>query len=278
MKPLLPILLWLWPCLAVAQAKEVSFFKKDTLPFVKAQDKLAQGKLVQSAKPEIFTSGFIDIVNNGQVNASARFIRLFIGEPGKFAIPVSFYGGVSNNTFQNTAPGTALNKSNLHLVNEYINPLSGLINVSIEGVQFFTKKNNTTKPGLLYQVGERVLTGIRTGEITNPLTGKPTNFLNSFAAAGLYFQTGAWERNNSKEVGVFWLAMRLHASKSSPAQIKEFLPTIETNGFYTGWSAGFGIEITKLVNIKAIYYKYIKAPEIEYGLPIYQFSFNYSMK
>ena len=32
----------------------------------------------KSYKPEIFTSGFIDIVNNGQVNSSARFIRLFI--------------------------------------------------------------------------------------------------------------------------------------------------------------------------------------------------------
>lgn len=39
---------------------------------------------------------------------------------------------------------------------------------------------------------------------------------------------------------------------------------------------GFGIEINNLVNIKGIYYKYTKKPEIEYGLPIYQFSFNYS--
>jgi hypothetical protein len=42
-------------------------------------------------KPEIFTSGFIDIMNTGQVNASARFIRLFIGEPDKFALSVFFY-------------------------------------------------------------------------------------------------------------------------------------------------------------------------------------------
>ena len=56
------------------------------------------------------------------------------------------------------------------------------------------------------------------------------------------------------------------------------MPTIETTGLYTGYSAGFGIEIDKVVNIKAIYYKYFKAPEIEYGLPIYQFSFNYSLE
>lgn len=229
-------------------------------------------------KPEIFTSGFIDIINNGQVNASARFIRLYIGEPGKFAIPVSFYGGVSNNSFQNNTVGTVFSKSNTHLVNQYINPLSGLINISIEGVQFFSKQEKLTKTGLLYQIGERVLNGIRAGEISNPLTGKPVNFLNSFAATGLYFQTGAWERNNSKNVGVFWLVLRYHACKSAAGQIKEFLPSIESNGFYHGWSGGFGIEINKLVNIKAIYYKYIKAPEIEYGLPIYQFSFQYSMK
>lgn len=229
-------------------------------------------------KPEIFNSGFIDIVNNGQVNASARLIRLYIGEQGKFAIPLSFYGGVSSNNFQNQNSGSnILTKSNDHLVTQYINPLSGLINVSIEDVKYFKKYESVTKMGFLYQFGERVLNGVRIGQITNPLTGKPTNFLNGFAATGLYFQTGAWERTNSKNVGIFWLAYRYHFCYSNPKQIKQFLPDIETNGIYTGYSIGFGIEINNLVNIKAVYYKYIKAPEIDYGLPIYQFSFNYTM-
>jgi hypothetical protein len=272
MKFILPILLWLWPVFALTQAKD-SLQKLQNKPFPSRP----AANIVKDYKPEIFTSGFIDIVN-GQVNASARFIRLYIGEPGKFAIPVSFYGGVSNNTFQNNTPGTVFSKSNSHLVNQYINPLSGLINISIEGVQFFSKKEKITKSGLLYQIGERVLSGIRSGEVSNPLTGKPVNFLNSFVATGLYFQTGAWERTNTKNVGVFWIALRYHACKSNANQVKEFLPAIETNAFYHGWSGGFGIEINKLVNIKAIYYKYSKAPEIEYGLPIYQFSFQYSMR
>jgi hypothetical protein len=229
-------------------------------------------------KPEIFTSGFIDIMNNGQVNASARFIRLYIGEPGKFAIPLSLYGGVSSNNFQNQQSGGQLLKSNDHLVNQYINPLSGLINISIDGVKFFKKTEKVTKTGLLYHIGERVLTGIRIGQITNTQTGKPTNFLNTFSSMGLYFQTGAWERSNSKNVGVFWLASRYHICYSNQTQIKEFLPDIETNGVYTGYSIGFGVEINNVVNLKAIYYKYIKAPEIDYELPIYQFSFNYTLK
>lgn len=239
-------------------------------------------KTTQPFKPEIFNSGFIDIVNSGQVNASARFIRLFIGEPGKLSIPLSFYGGVSNNQFQNQTGGQGggqLLRSNDHLVNQYINPMSGLVNVSIEGIKFGKRKDTAiTKFGFIYQIGERVLNGIRIGQISNPLTGKPTNFLNSFATSGIYFQTGAWERTNSKNVGIFWLAGRYHITKTNPKQIKQFLPDIETNGLYYGYSISFGIEINNLVNIKAIYYKYHKEPEIDYGLPIYQFSFNYSLK
>ena len=229
-------------------------------------------------KPEIFTSEFIDIVNNGQINASVRFIRLFIGEPGKFAIPLSLYGGVSNNNFQNQSNTGGTQRNNDHLVNQYINPLSGLVNISVDDIVYFAQKQKITKTGFLYHFGERLLTGYRTGLVTNPQTGKPTNFLNSFATLGLYFQTGAWERNNAKNVGVFWLAVRYVGSFTNPRQIKEFIPDINTNGFYHGYSAGFGVEVNHLVNLKLIYYKYLKKPEIEYSFPIYQFSFNYALK
>jgi hypothetical protein len=242
-----------------------------------------QNKNTTSYKPEIFSSGFIDIVNSGQVNASARFVRLFIGEPGRFAIPLSLYSGVSSNNFSNgSLTGQNLNnfqRSNDVLVTNFINPLSGLANISIDGVVFFNNKTTkVTKAGWLYHVGERILTGIRTGPFSNPATGKPVNYLNSFAASGLYFQTGAWERNNAKNVGVFWFALRYIGCYTRAGQIKEFLPDIETNGFYHGYSLAWGVEINNFVNIKAIYYKYVKKPEIEYYLPIYQFTFNYSVK
>lgn len=217
-------------------------------------------------------------INNGQVNASARLIRLFIGEPDKFSIPLSFYGGVSSNNFQNTNSGGQLVKSNDHLVNQFINPLSGLVNISFEGIAFKRlDKNKLTKFGYIYQVGERVLNGIKIGPISNSQTGKPVNFLNSFVTTGLYFQTGAWEKANTKNVGIFWLIARYHICRTNTKQIKEFLPNIETNGIYHGYSIGFGVHVNNLVDIKAIYYKYIKAPEIDYDLPIYQFTFNYTM-
>jgi hypothetical protein len=240
---------------------------------------LVTDTLKSTNKPEIFSSGFIDVMNNGQVNASARIIKLFIGEPGKLSIPLTFYGGVSNNNFQNNnTSGGQFTKSNDHLVNQYLNPFSGLVNVSIEGVAFRKKdREKITKFGYIYQIGERVLNGIRIGNISDPRTGKPTSFLNTFTTNGLYFQTGAWEKTNTKNVGTFWLVARYHWCKTNPKQIKEFLPDINTNGIYNGYSTGFGIQINNVVDIKAIYYKYFKAPEIEYGLPIYQFTFNYTM-
>ena len=127
---------------------------------------LAQKNLYTNSKPEIFSSGFIDVINNGQVNASARLIKLYIGEPGRFQIPLSFYGGVSSNNFQNQNTGGQLLKSNDHLVNQYINPFSGLVNVSVEGIAFRKRDSlKITKFGYIYQIGERVLNGIRIGDI-----------------------------------------------------------------------------------------------------------------
>jgi hypothetical protein len=237
-----------------------------------------RGMTSKSTKPEIFSSGFLDVMNNGQVNASARFIRIYIGEPGKFAIPLSLYSGVSANNFQNPNSSTGMVRSNEQLVNQYINPLSGLLNISADGIIYFRKTRSLTKAGWSYHLGERVLTGFRAGLVTSTQAGRPVSFLNSYAASGFYFQTGAWERSNTNNMGICWLAVRYHLSYSNPAEIRDFLPAIYTNGLYTGYSLGFGVDISSLVNIKVIYYKYLKRPEIEYSLPLYQFSFNYSLK
>lgn len=229
----------------------------------------------QPYQPEILTSGFIDIISNGQVNASARFIRLFIGEPGKFSIPLSFYSGVSANNF---SAQNHQEKSNQHLVNNLINPLSGLANVSIDGIIIAQRKIKLTRTGVLYHLGTKLLTGFRQGDISDPQTGSPVTFFNSFASAGGYFQTGAWERNDAKNVGIFWMTVRYIGTYSNPRDLRTFLPDIGTTGLYHGYSLGSGVEINDLVNLKILYYRYIKRPEIDFGQAIYQLSFNYSLK
>lgn len=265
MRSLSPIYLCFLPVFVLCQSKD------------SGNVKMPASRTAQVIKPEIFTNGFIDIINNGQVNASARFIRLFIGEPGKFAVPLSIYSGVSANNFQGQLSAFG-QRTNDCLISAFINPLSGFVNVSTDGILFFNKTEKITRAGLLYQLGERILTGYKSGPPIDPQTGNPFNFLNSFVNAGFYFQTAAWERSNVKNVGVFWLASRYHTCYTNPAQISAFLSGVQTNGIYNGYSLGFGVEINNLLNIKAIYYNYIKPPEIDYSLPVYQFSFSYSMK
>ena len=227
-------------------------------------------------KPEVLNSGFIDILTNGQINASARLIRLYIGEPGKVAIPVSVYSGVSSNNFQNQQSFSG--RSNEHLVYDFINPLSGLLNISLDGIILTGPgKKRMTRTGFIYQVSEKSLTGYREGPLADPATGKPVNFFSSLFAAGFYIQTGAWEKNNPSNLGICWTAIRYIFSVTSEKQLRNFLQVVNS-GVYHGWSFGWGIEINNLVSIKFLYYKYLKAPLINHSVPVCQVTFNYSVK
>ena len=110
-------------------------------------------------RPELFNAGFIDVVSNGQVGASARLVKLQVGEQGKFSLPLSFYGGVSNTSFSTGSSSSSVLRGNEHLINQFITPLSGLLNLSVEGTRLIRPLNQITNWGVLYQLGERVLTG-----------------------------------------------------------------------------------------------------------------------
>lgn len=229
----------------------------------------------RNQKPEMFTSGFLDVINDGQVNASARFVKLFIGEPGRLCIPLSIYSGVTSNNFRESGG----KKSNEHLSNNFINPLTGLINASVGHTVFFdTTQAGITRLGYVYQLGERLLHGYKVGDATDPTTGKPINFLNVYSFAGLYFQTGAWDKNDLQNMGIFWLSLRYIGCYSREDKLQEIMPALLTDGLYHGYSIGAGIEINNLLNMKLLFYEYLKRPEWNYNSTVYQFSFNYSLK
>lgn len=232
-------------------------------------------QMVKAGKAEIFSSGFIDISTIGQVNASARLLRIYLGEPGKFSLPVSIYSGVSSGNFASQNPAQPF-AGNDALLTSFINPLSGLINVSVEGQWRPGKEQRITSFGFNYRGGGRILTGYSEPNALPPFT-KPLNFFNSYAVAGLYFQTGAWEKNDSGNLGSFWLATRYICSFSSPAVISLLIPD-SPGGFYHGWSVGGGVDITQLVNFKVIYYRYVKGPDPQSLRSLCQFSFYYSLK
>jgi hypothetical protein len=223
----------------------------------------------QTKKPELFNSGFIDFQNSGQMNASARVFKLFIGEPKKFMVPLSVYSGVSGNN-PNTSIGSA--RGSEQMILGLINPMSGVFNISTENTFRFNKKRESlTGLSAVYQLGEKMITG------QQAITLKSFSFFSTYANTGLLFQTGAWEKDKEKNMGVFWLLLRYHAIKISNSfeEISGYPPR---KGFFKGYSIGVGIEINNVLNIKSYYYRYINPGASIFDIPIFQLTFNYSMK
>ncbi len=255
MKPTLTILLCMLAMLCFCQSK----LADTTAKFV--------GKPVaMPPRPEILTGGFIDIVQTGQMNASARLFKLYIGEPGSFQVPVSLYTGVSANSLGNS-------KSNEDFVHHLINPSAGIFNLSFDGnKKLFGKKGRVTSLQLQYAGSIRLLPAY------NAVLLKNITLFNTNESLGLMFITGAWERNNANNLGVFWMNLRGICSISPAAQLAEIFKLPVRNTMF-GYSLGMGIEINKAVNVKLLYYRYTTqlkpAPFLQ---PYFQASFNYAMK
>lgn len=225
---------------------------------------------IQPKKPELFNSGFIDFQNSGQMNASARVFKIYIGEPKKFMLPVSVYSGVSGNNY-NT--GNNINsRGSEQMILGLINPMSGMFNLSTDNTfRFKGKSKSLTGFSVVYQLGEKMVSG------QQAITLKSFNFFSTYANSGLLFQTGAWEKDKEKNMGVFWVLLRYHIVQTSNTffKLSGYPPDKE---IFKGYSIGMGIEINNVLNIKSYYYRYIHPGADIFDIPIFQLTFNYSMK
>src|SRR5262245_48500277 len=123
MKFIIPIYTWLLPVIVSAQdAKNLAYRS------VSASNLVDTIVMKQNPnKPSILSGGFIDLIQTGQVNASARLFKLYIGERNKFQLPISIYTGVSANNFSR-------DQSESTIVSALINPVAGIFNMYIDGV------------------------------------------------------------------------------------------------------------------------------------------------
>jgi hypothetical protein len=215
--------------------------------------------VVQPKKPEIFNSGFIDFQSSGQMNASARVFKLYIGEPKKFMLPVSVYSGVSGNSLNG---GSVAVKGSEQMILGLINPMSGMFNISIDNtIGLGKQKKDITGASFVYQAVEKLLSGQQAVSL------KTFTFFSTYANTGLLLQTGAWERDKEKNMGVFWLLFRMHVVQTSNSfqKLSGYPPD---NEFFKGYSIGIGIEINNVLNIKSYYYRYINPGADLFEIPI----------
>lgn len=228
-----------------------------------------QGLTDDETKPQFLKNGFFDILSDGNVQASARLLRLNIGEPNKFYLPLFIYTGASGNTFGE-------NKLNKTTVSNLLNPIGGTLNISFNGLQNLVSKSETslTKLRFAYQFGGRLING------TDSLTNENLNFFNGQGNIGLFFQTGVWEPENTDNMGVFYVQLKATGSISSKENLQKLFGAnnIENNFFY-GYSLDAGIELNQVINVKLSVYQYLNNTNISLlKNPIVKFSLDYTLK
>ncbi len=262
------ILQYLAVLLSISSKSQADTAKVEQTSLGLIQPKTVSSETVQVKKTELFNSGFIDFQNSGQMNASARIFKLYIGDPKKFTLPISVYSGVSGNSFNN---GSTASRSSEQIILGLINPMSGIFNLSTENTITFGKSKQQTDFSLVYQVGEKMITG------NQAVTFKPFTFFSTYANSGFLFRTGAWEKDKEKNMGTFWLLFRFHLIKMGNSfELLSGYPPDKSS--FKGISIGAGIEINNVLNIKSYYYRYLKPGSPNFNIPIFQLTFNYNMK
>ncbi len=241
-------------------------FVKATSQQTDTVNSIINNPATQLSKAEILSGGSIDIVQNGQMNASARIFRLFIGEPGKFQVPVSLYTGVSSNSYSGI-------RQNEDYVLSLINPSAGTFNFFFEGDhRIIGKKQNLTSMHFQYQAGFRMMSAYLWTQQRN------MQYLNTILFTGFSLTTAAWERNKLNNVGIFWLNIRLIYSRSPVTAIRDLF-VVDLKPGILGYSSGMGIEISKTLKVKLNYFRFVTNRMVaSFNESYILMSFNYSIR
>jgi hypothetical protein len=223
--------------------------------------------VVQQDNLQILKNGFVDFLTDGSIQASARLLRINIGEKNKFYLPLFIYTGASGNAFGS-------DKLNQTTVSNLLNPIGGIINLSFNGLQNIIKAEGITKLKLAYQLGGRLING------KDSITKERFNFFNTLANLGLFFQTGAWTPDNPSNMGVFYAQVKISTSFSSEENLKNiFGKSALDKNYFIGYSLDTGIEINQTINVKLGVYKYTNNQGISLLKdPVFKFSLDYSLK
>lgn len=216
---------------------------------------------------QFLQNGFVDFLTDGNIQASARLLRINIGERNKFYVPFFIYTGASGSAFGE-------NKLNKTTVSNLLNPIGGTVNLSFNGLQNLIKGEGVTKLKFAYQLGGRMLNG------KDSLTQENITFFNGFGNVGLFFQTGAWTPDDPGNMGVFYLQAKLISSISSRNNFKKIFGAYSlTNDYLLGYSIDAGIEINKVINVKLGIYQYANNQSVDlFKDPVVKFSLDYSFK
>lgn len=216
--------------------------------------------------PKFLNTGFLDVFSSGTSQATVEIVKLYIGEPDKFKIPLYLFVSASGNTL-------GKEENNENTLGNLLNPLGGILNGTLNKRNRLFHYGKYTSLHIGYQASGKLISG------ENMQSEKLELFGSGFANAGLEFQTGAWESSNSSNMGVFWLHAKIAASFNGDSQMQRVFGDAIDDTTFAGYAIDLGIQIDGRINLKAGVYQYWGNKQVNgFNDPVFKFSFDYTAK
>lgn len=246
----------------------ISFSQIIDIDYVKEGVNFIDTEQAKESPIEFLGRSYIDIFNNGKIQGTAQLLKLRIGEPNVFYMPLYIFLGASGD-------GLGSSDKNENTAANLLNPIGGLINGTFNGLINIKKSTSgITSLKFAYQFSGKLINA-------QDSISEESNFLGSaYGNIGLFFQTGAWEAGAQDNIGVFWIQVK---ATSSFGMQREDLVNIFgdkiNDSFFLGYSIDLGIEINNRINLKTGIYQYLNNQEIDFfNKPVFKFSIDYNMK
>ena len=271
--------LFLWLCVAVscffcvlmpiqayAQILNTHIQEYKTIQTLKDSTKKDSVKTsLKLPKPAFLDQSYLDIFTNGSFQASTQLIKVYVGEPAGYHVPLYICMSLSGSTVKQDT-------SRIGVFGSLINPIGGTVSASLSRNhrgfrKYVGKTSEITHAGFSYHTSIRLINGQNSKQENIP-------FVSFYSDVGIYFQTGAWLANeNSDNLGVFYFQPKLFFCTQKQSKVTEIFGEKVPSTLY-GASIEVGIHIANKLNFRVIYSKGLnedlrdgyKEPQIRFSL------------
>lgn len=187
---------------------------------------------------ELFGRGLLDLHFSGQVEASAQTLKIRIGEPDGFSVPLYLITGATSSTF-------GASEFNEETLVSLISPTGGFLNAMLNGTLTIVQSATGISRVQVAGLGSGRLHAARPAD-----GGDMSIFGAGYVDGGVLLQTGAWDANGSYEQGgVAWLQAKYNAVLISTNRLQEYFG--EDSEQPHGVRIEGGLLIRNRVNVKA---------------------------
>ena len=220
-------------------------------------------KVVENEKNFNFLKGgHVGILSNGMIRSSTNLFRFNVGHPRKYFLP--FYLNLGANVDIKLSE----NVLNETAAFDLLNNMGGLLNFGVDGNVPVKLKSRTTSMKVTYQMALKSINGFgREGS-------GGQRFLSQLISTGLLIKSTAWNPNNPKQKGEFWVKNTIGISLN-PSEVIIQMWGDEVDDTFFNHTFETGLVLQDGLNLKFTYYQFINNRDVVLiKAPSFKFSAN----